>query len=172
MLIKYNLDIPSANQKEIIEKWLTPKQLNILVCPLGSDKILDKNLLTQVLIKLKTEYHPNFIFAMNEISYNLPKLKDITYTGKISLETFFALCYGVDFILTVDTASVHVACAYNKPLTAIYSGYDDGFNLFHPLEQENTYAIRSATKSNKPVHYIDNWSVQEVLKYSTICLNG
>ena len=168
---KYNLDTPAPNQKEIIKKWLAPKKLSILVCPLGSDKILDKNSLTQVLLELEKEYHPNFIFAMQEQDYPLPELKGLTYTGKMPLETFFALCYGVDFIFTVDTASVHIACAYNKPLVSIYSGYDDGFNLFYPLEQDNTYAVRSATKSNCPVSKINNWPVQEVLKYSKACLS-
>ena len=168
---RYNLDAPAANQKEIIKRWLNPQKLNILICPSGTDRILDKNLLTQVLCGLEKEYHPNFIFAMDKVSYNLPELKGMTYTGRIPLETFFALCYGVDFILTVDTAAVHIACAYNKPMVAIYSGYDDNFNLFHPLKQENIYAVRSATKSNCPARDIDNWPVQDVLKYSKAYLS-
>ena len=168
---RYNLDAPAANQKEIIKKWLNPQKLNILVCPLGSDKILDNNLLTQALSELEKKYRPNFIFAMDKTSYNLPKLTGITYTGKMPLETFFALCYGVDFILTVDTATVHIACAYNKPMVAIYSGYDDGFNLFYPLKQENIFAVRSAMKSNCPARDIDNWPVQDVLKYSKAFLS-
>ncbi len=167
----YNLTAPSTEQIETVHKWFAYDKLNVLISPLGSDRALDKTLLTQVINELEKEYSVNFISPSEKEYYPL-KAKQITYTGKMALETFIALCHQVDFIITVDTSTVHIACAYKKPFVAIYSGYDDNFNLFSPLKQENVYAVRSATKANKPVKKIDNWQAEEVIKYSKMCLSN
>lgn len=162
---KYELDIPSNKQIKLINKWLKPDIPNILVCPLGSDKILDEKLLGKVITQLDQYRKIHFISAAERDSYPL-STRNITYTGKISLETFIALCYKVDFIITVDTATVHIACAYNKPFVSIYSGYEDGFAMFHPLKQPGAYAVQSTQKAKKPVHKIDKWSAEEVINYT------
>ena len=166
----YNLTVPAKEQIKTVHKWFIDDKINVLICPLGSDKILDKTLLTQVINELEKEYSLNFILPLEEQRFPLTA-KTITYTGKMALETFIALCHQVDFIITVDTSTVHIACAYKKPFVSIYSGYDDGFALFHPLKQENVYVARSATKSDKPVQKIDNWPSEEVIKYSKMCLS-
>ena len=133
--------------------------------------ILDKELLSEVINKLEEEYPLNIILPCKEKAFPI-KAKQVTYSGKIPLETFIALCHEVDFIITIDTSTVHIACAYKKPFVSIYSGYDRSFKLFRPLAQKNVYTVRSITKAQDHVHKIDNWSVQEVVKYSKICLNG
>ena len=166
----YNLNIPSQEQIETVFKWLKPNKKNILICPSGSDRILDKKLISEVIKNLEQKYSPNIILPLEKKHYTITT-KQIIYTGKIPLETFLALCYKVDFIITIDTSTVHIACAYKKPFVSIYSGYDRNFKLFSPLKQENTYTVRSSAKAQDHVHKIDNWSVQEVIKYSEICLS-
>lgn len=166
----YNLTVPTKEQIKTVHKWFIDDKINVLICPLGSDRALDKTLLTQVINELEKEYSLNFILPLEEQRFPLTA-KTITYTGKMALETFIALCHQVDFIITVDTSTVHIACAYKKPFVSIYSGYDDNFALFHPLKQENVYVARSATKSDKPVQKIDNWPVEEVIKYSKMYLS-
>ena len=162
---QYKLDLPSNKQIELVNKWLKPDMPNILVCPLGSDRVLDKKLLNKVLIQLDQYCKIHFIAAYQRESYPLVA-KNITYAGKIPLETFIALCYKVDFIITVDTATVHIACAYNKPFVSVYSGYEDGFAMFEPLKQQGAYAVQSSQKSKKPVHKIDKWSAEDVINYT------
>lgn len=63
---------------------------------------------------------------------------------------------------------MHIACAYNKPFAAIYSGYERNFALFHPLDQKGAYAIRSNQKVDKPVKQISQWSAEELFN----CVKG
>ncbi len=162
---EYKLDLPSDKQIKLVNKWLQPDRPNILVCPFGSDRMLDKSLLDEVITQLDKYYKIHFISAYEKKDYPL-LAKNITYTGKISLETFMALYYKVDFIITIDTATVHIACAYNKPFVSIYSGYEDNFNLFCPLKQKGAYAVQSSQKVTKHIHKIDKWSAQDVINWT------
>ncbi|MDT3739984.1 MAG: glycosyltransferase family 9 protein [Candidatus Kapabacteria bacterium] len=56
------------------------------------------------------------------------------------------------FIITPDTAIVHIAAAFNKPVFALYSGMDDFYIKFHPLS--DIYKTVRAEKGDKGIKSI------------------
>ena len=65
--------------------------------------------------------------------------------------------------LSVDSAPVHIACAYQTPLLGFFSGYNHNFNVFSPIGSKFA-AVRSHTPTDGPVKVIDNWSVDEAFE--------
>ena len=54
-----------------------------------------------------------------------------------------ALVDSVDLLITPDTSLVHMACAFEKPLLAIYSNDVNSFKTWHP-KSTNNHVIFSA----------------------------
>jgi len=54
---------------------------------------------------------------------------------------------------------VHIACAYKTPLVAIYTGQQELFEQWKPLNNDNARVIRSAKDKS-----LDGFSVTELLQ--------
>ncbi|MDP2364365.1 MAG: glycosyltransferase family 9 protein, partial [Ignavibacteria bacterium] len=72
-----------------------------------------------------------------------------------SFHHFASYIYSSDFLISPDTAAVHIASAFNKPMVAIYPDYEWNFVSWKPLS-DNYIAIKS--KNN----LINTVSVDEV----------
>lgn len=166
----YSLTKPSQEALNKIKKFLQGNKCNILVSPLGSDKILNKEILSSVLKKLNQHITPHFVFPLSNDAYSV-NVNNSTYTGKISLEEFLSLIWSADLIISVDTVTVHIACAYQKPLVAIYGGWDYGFAQFAPIGNK-AFSVRSHTPANGPVKHIDNWAAEEAFEKAVKLLEG
>lgn len=140
--------------------WPSDKGV-VAVCPFGSDRALSKTELTDLLTRLSRLYRVQFICPFAPEKYALPTHLPITYTGPISLDDFLTLIAQVDLCLAVDSAAVHLACAYHTPLAAFYSGWERSFKLFAPLDK--TCAILSRLPADGPVPQIDNWPQETAL---------
>jgi len=157
----YTLTNPSPEALARVKAFFQPNVPNILVCPFGTDRQVDKTLLSEMLNKLHQHTHCHFILPFLPEAY--PLEGSFTYTGKQDLEAFLALLKQVDMCLSVDSAPVHIACAYQTPLVGFYSGDNYNFKLFSPIGNHST-AVRSHTSANGPVKVIDNWSVDEAFE--------
>jgi ADP-heptose:LPS heptosyltransferase len=74
-----------------------------------------------------------------------------------SFHHFASYIYNSDFLISPDTAAVHIASAFNKPVVAIYPDYEWNFISWGPLS-EKFIAVKS--KSN----LINSVSVDEVYR--------
>ena len=72
-----------------------------------------------------------------------------------SFHHFASYIYNSDFIISPDTAAVHIASAFNKPIVAIYPDYEWNYVSWQPLS-DKFIAIKS--KNN----LINSVSVDEV----------
>lgn len=52
-----------------------------------------------------------------------------------SISDVISLIKRSDFVITVDTAVVHIAAAFNKPIFALFSGIDKFWHKFKPLSE-------------------------------------
>lgn len=159
--ITYTLTDPAPESLSHAKTFFQPNVPNILVCPFGTDRQIDQSLLTAVLDKLHMHTHCHFILPFPQESY--PLEGPFTYTGKQNFETFLALLKQTDLCLSVDSAPIHIACAYHTPVVGFYSGWDYNFNLFAPVGQKSA-AVRSHTPADGPVTVIDNWSADEAFE--------
>ncbi len=76
--------------------------------------------------KIIEEYKAKIVFtgAKKDYSYNkeiikMMKNKAINYSG-YSIEEFFAIIKRANLVISVDTAAMHVAAAFNKPVIALF----------------------------------------------------
>lgn len=67
-----------------------------------------------------------------------------------------------DFVITPDTSFVHISAAFDKPLLALYSGIDDFFVKFKPLNSRS--AIIRADKGDPGIRSIKPEEVQDAWK--------
>jgi ADP-heptose:LPS heptosyltransferase len=93
-------------------------------------------------------------YLRNQISEKVNKELLINQNYK-SFHHFASYIYNIDLLISPDTAAIHIASAFNKPVVAIYPDYEWNFVSWKPLS-DNYIAIKS--KSN----LINAVSVDEV----------
>lgn len=70
------------------------------------------------------------------------KMKNMHIFHSRSIKDIASLVAKSDFIFTPDTAIVHIAAAFNKPIFALYSGLDHFYSKFYPLS-DVYHAVRA-----------------------------
>jgi ADP-heptose:LPS heptosyltransferase len=73
-----------------------------------------------------------------------PKLIDIRSRSLSDVIAAVELC---DLVVTPDTALVHIASAFNRPIIAAYSGWEDNFKKFAPLSEVQQIIRTSSPQS-------------------------
>ena len=159
----YTLAAPSKKAQQAVAKFYQQDVKNILICPFGTDRQVAPVLLTQLLQKLATTYKCNFICPFAPEKYPLDRQLPLTYIGPLAFEQFLSLFKETDLCLSVDSAPVHVACAYQTPVLGFYSAFEHNFRKFAPIGPR-ALSVRSHTPANGPVKLIDNWSVKEAFE--------
>jgi len=69
-----------------------------------------------------------------------------------NIRDVMALVYHSRYVITPDTAIVHIASAFNKKIFALYSGLDDFYAKFHPTS--DNYTVVRAKNGDKGIHSI------------------
>ena len=167
----YTLTAPSKEAQQIAAAFYQQNAKNILVCPFGTDRQVAPALLMQLLKKLAAKYKCNFICPFPKSKYPLDAQLPCTYTGPLSLESFLALFQKADLCLSVDSAPVHIACAYHTPVVGFYSAFEHNFRVFAPIGPR-ALSVRSHTPASGPVKVIDNWTVDEAFEKAVELLKG
>lgn len=80
--------------------------------------------------KIIITYAPSEAMQAKELSENVPHL--LLFPSR-NFNDVIALISRVNLIITPDTSVVHVASAYNIPIIALYTSYEDVYKKFHPL---------------------------------------
>lgn len=172
---KYNLTI---FKNDIYN--LTNKKIKILVSPFGSTREipchelvsvfnhLDKNIFSSIEIIL-TSHQKNHNYYQ-EFKNNIIQDINIHDYHSNSLSNYIELINQANIIVSVDSGTVHLACALKKPLLSFYANNSTNINKWHPLVHEgiNSKIIISQRESHSndtslfPISEASNWLNKEI----------
>ena len=127
--------------------FIIKDKFNIMVCPFGTTRKLDhrewKAIFQGVVKGNETKFHLMFPHNVQSAQYLLEDSKIMqTILPDLTLFQWFGLIAKADLVIAVDSAAVHVASAYNKPLVAFYGGKQP-FTQFAPLPSARAITIVS-----------------------------
>jgi ADP-heptose:LPS heptosyltransferase len=130
--------VETINSKKIIialnitgssnEKRISNKNISKLTQNLYSKS---KNIVIILLHKPEHRKWLRSLISHEQSSYVLP-----SYPTESILDVG-ALVDAVDLVITPDTSLVHIACAFDKPLLAIYRNDVNAFKAWHPKSSRN-----------------------------------
>lgn len=155
---QYTLPPIPADSENKAKSFLKKGKIHLVFAPNGTDKELDKTeiqtILTTALRQYANEVQIIIPFTQKSPEY-APLFKDFDYllTPQLTLQQYFALIKLADIIVAADSAPVHIACAYKKPVAAFY-GNKRAVELFAPLIYPNSFMIPSLKLNNGPVRII------------------
>ena len=164
---QYTLPPLPKESEDTAKSFLRRNALNILVCLKGSDRIINPceagDILTKIQKAVKKEI--NFIFPYPQET-NTFKNINIRFAGALDIYTFFALVKNVSLVLSIDSAPVHIACAYKVPVLGLYSGWQRNFTLFAPLANTQGRFVQSVKTANSPVKVIDGLDTDKAAAFA------
>ena len=146
--IEYVLNVPTMPNP-----YPTKEKKNILLCPWGSTRRLDAPALAKAVsacarpdicfwLLEKPEAEP-YLAALTSIA----KHADVRVGKSPTLADFLAFIYYADGVFSVDSAAVHIACAYRKTQAALYNSHADNLHWFGPLSAPGTELVLSGNTS-------------------------
>lgn len=132
---------------------------NILICPWGSTRRLEARALAKavadcaatdicfwILGKPEAE---NYIKAFKEFAPNA----EVQIGNSMGLTDFLCYIYYADGLLAIDSAAVHIGCAYDKVQAALYNSHTEKLHFFAPLSTPNTKLILSGCETGDKDDY-------------------
>ena len=117
-----NLSESEINQaKKIIEENNIFGKSKVAICPVSSMR--HKNLTEPVLVGLYQKLKENNFnpFCLNDCPINECYKNDIPLIEEKKIRIWMAILYLSDYVITVDTASLHLAGGLNKPTVGIFT---------------------------------------------------
>ncbi len=116
---------PSAPALEQAEAFWENGRIKILVNLFGTSKELSSGDTAALINKIKAEFKNADIALLwdkktEREAASFAALCGARLCPRTNVEDIFALCYSSDFIISVDTATVHIAAAFKKPLLAFF----------------------------------------------------
>lgn len=139
-------EIPQKNISEESSLW--SKKIKILVCPKGAFRKIDPSILYKAISALPKELLKDchFLISLTEKTEEYKILQNIknctlTFAPSTNIQTFTSLIKSADIVLSVDSAPVHLAVAYNKYLIALFLNYKDNLRCFAPETNDRTTLI-------------------------------
>lgn len=136
--------IDLADEAKILP-FIKKDKLNVMVCPFGTTRQLDnrefKAIFKEVLHGNENKFHLLFPASARSAHYLLEdSVLTQTVLPNLTLFQWFGLIAQADLVVTVDSAAVHVAGAYQRPLVAFYGGQQP-FTQFAPLPAATSLAL-------------------------------
>lgn len=138
--------LPSVQkEEENVRQFIKKNKINVMVCPFGSTRQLDpqefKTITKLALEGNEEKFHLMFPQNSQSTLYLLSDTRiEQTILPQQTLSQWFCLISQADLVIAVDSAAVHVACAYQRPLVAFYGGQKP-FIQFAPLPYTHALAI-------------------------------
>ncbi|UOO82531.1 glycosyltransferase family 9 protein [Uruburuella testudinis] len=141
---RFFLQVVEAQSEQAKDFWQQGK-IRVLLAPQGSicDRQIPPQELAQLLNRCDSESIETAQFllcnARNSEAY-LAELKqycrvdiEVNLVPKTTLHQYLQLVASSDVVVCIDSGTVHVACAFNRPLLAFYANFPSNFRLWHPL---------------------------------------
>ena len=147
---------------ETVCQGMYPKdgKKNILLAPYGTTRRISATCLAEVLARLPEQNLRFWLLRRPEAQIYYDTLKqvapqiDLQWGESTSLDAFLAFVREADGVVAVDSAAVHIACAYQRPLLALYANYEPNIRFIGPLPGNQTELLRS----DKPAVNNDDFS--------------
>lgn len=155
---KYYLQHDEKMYQQLLKLWPSNK-VKILLSPNGSNKKINQEDLKKIILKLQEIYGTKITFLMANTSY--PFVMDMKLAPKLNLKDYCMLVETADIIIAVDSATVHIANAFNKKLVAVYANSPERF-LWAPLQGSISTMIVSRIISRENT-LIDGFDTDEVV---------
>jgi ADP-heptose:LPS heptosyltransferase len=159
--------IPDSDK--YVKKYLSDNNLKkyILINISATTKDRMFSLMKWIEILKDYESHENFILVFapnekalaNELKSSLPFLN--IFPSR-SIDDVISLVSGASGIITVDTALVHIASAFNTPILSFHVGNEEQIKKYYPLS-DISIVMRSAS-SDSGIEYINTDEIKSKLK--------
>lgn len=138
----------TEDQFEQVVGFWQPEKVRVLLAPQGSiyDRQIPPKELGELLNRCDAGSMKKAQFllcnARNSEAY-LAELKqycragiEVSLVPKTTLHQYLQLVASSDVVVCIDSGTVHLACAFNRPLLAFYANLPSNFSLWHPLPNE------------------------------------
>ncbi len=154
---------PTDNSKNFVNSFLENHQIEkFIVFNISASNFNKMFELRFLLQSLRQVFFPKSLnvvltFTQNHLDYAKELLNNFSNFIAFNSRNFhdvIALIQKSAGVITPDTSIVHVACAFEKPLLAFYSGLDDFFTKFHPIG--NNVSIVRAKQGDDGIHSINS----------------
>ncbi|HDR0782442.1 TPA: glycosyltransferase family 9 protein, partial [Pasteurella multocida] len=167
------------------DKYWKNNKIRILISPQGSNRHIPEeeiaSLINNIGNNIKTEC--SFLLSLTKEKENyLSKIKEnmsspinITLLPDVSLSEYLNIVNSSDLVISVDSGTVHIACALSKKLLAFYANDEANLNKWFPKMPMGTpykvviniSANNSNDTSNFPLNEASHW-LQEQLQQISI----
>lgn len=145
--IFYQLNL-TDKQKQDAEFYWEKNKLRILFCPLGSHwkRRIPENEYDQLLAKIDQQFLSKIDIKLGYSKFNERYLTNchmdqrtfpIQPTERTTVAQYLALVNSADIVFAVDSGTVHVACAFEKPLLAFYANCPANIARWYPYSKQS-----------------------------------
>ncbi|OOF68348.1 hypothetical protein BKG89_07840 [Rodentibacter caecimuris] len=173
------LHIHAEDQHKISCFW-QPNKIRLLLCPQGSKRQIPEDELAELLnhsippstqIELILGYTKLAEKYCQKLTALCPQLQ-IKCSPKTTLSGYLALIKSAYIIIAVDGGSLHLSCAFKKPLLSFFADSQPNLGTWQPLIAANVSHLRiiSRTPGNSndtqdfPLDSAINWLKKEIKK--------
>ncbi|UEA15994.1 lipopolysaccharide heptosyltransferase family protein [Pasteurella canis] len=177
------LNTTKENRQKVENFWQNNK-FRLLLCPQGSKRQIPESELATLLnaslvgeLNQKVEclvgYTPTAQNYCAQLIQLCPTL-EIKCSPKTSLDEYLALVESADLVVAVDGGSLHLACAFQKPLLSFFANSQPNLGTWEPLipcdiphlkvisaHSENT---TSGNTQNFPLEKAIPWLTQQITR--------
>ncbi|MCK3654298.1 ADP-heptose--LPS heptosyltransferase [Pasteurellaceae bacterium Macca] len=141
-----------------IEYFWEEKKYRLLLCPQGSKRQIPPQELGELLthcIDIIQSHHIDIILSytqtaeeyLKQLLMLYPYLK-VKISPKTSLTEYLSLIASANFVIAVDGGSLHLACAFRKPLLSFFANSQPNLGTWEPLVYPNIPHFKVITKKN------------------------
>lgn len=136
--------------------------VRVLLCPQGSKRQLPETELAELLNKVSSKlseeqkYRVEYLLSYTNNSEDyFQKLKSLSpdlklkLSPKTSINDYFKLIDSSDIVVAVDGGSLHLACAYQKPLLSFFANAEPNLGQWTPLVSKDVPHLRLISLTNK-----------------------
>lgn len=136
------------------------KCVKVLISPQGSNREIPVDeiavLLNNLDNKIKNKVHFLLSVTQNREEYSSDLIKKISkeilisILPKTTLNEYLDVVRSSDFVISVDSGTVHISCALNKPLFAFYADNQKNLKKWYPKPSEQSIfdVIKSTVESD------------------------
>lgn len=141
----------------ITEYWQENK-FRLLLCPQGSKREIPAKELGELLnesIPSELKSHIEIILSYTETAETYLKNLLVLYPNlnvklspKTTLSEYISLISSADFVIAVDGGSLHISCAFQKPLLSFFADSQPNLGTWEPLVSLDTPHFKVLTKES------------------------
>lgn len=139
---KCSLPIDQLQDSEIERLWITGK-IKVLLAPQGSRRLVPADEIAKLLNSLDSSITTKLDIMLNvggdiaqqyldSLNHSLTNGLVIRHIPQIPLKKYLSLVQSSDLVIGVDSGTVHLACAMDKPLLSFYANYEPNLIRWSP----------------------------------------